>query len=478
MAIHPTSGDVYVAGYTFSTNFPGTAGGAQATNAGGGDAFVARFNGTLTTLNQATYLGGSGSDSAYALGIHPLSGEVYVPGATGSTNFPGTAGGLQATNAGGGGDAFVARLNDSLTALKQATYLGGSGGDQAKLLAIHPTLGDVYVAGLTSSTNLPGTAGGARAAYGGGTGDVFVARLTADLALAPQQSCSANSTTLCLNNGRFKVQTQWTTPEVQTGNGGAFASTGSGAGQAVALTSDTGYFWFFSANNVEMVLKVVDGRAVNNRFWVFAGGLTNVNVVITVTDTLTGTVKTYTNPQNTAFQPIQDTAAFAGATAPDTSGIISTDSFGATATDGEAADMWRSPYGHPASPASFLNLSPLLEEAACAPNATTLCLNSGRFRVQTQWTTPQGQSGAGQAVALTGDTGYFWFFSSNNVEMVIKVVDGRPVNNRYWVFAGGLTNVNVVITVTDSQTGTVNSYTNPQGTAFQPIQDTSAFAGP
>jgi hypothetical protein len=102
----------------------------------------------------------------------------------------------------------------------------------------------------------------------------------------------------------------------------------------------------------------------------------------------------------------------------------------------------------------------------------------GRFKVQTHWTTPQGQSGAGQAVSLTSDTGYFWFFSSNNVEMVVKAVTGCSFNSRYWVFAGGLTNVNVVMTVTDTQTGMVNTYTNPQNTAFQPLQDTSAFVCP
>jgi hypothetical protein len=46
-------------------------------------------------------------------------------------------------------------------------------------------------------------------------------------------------------------------------------------------------------------------------YWVFAGGLTNVHVGLTITDTFTGVVRTYTNPQNTAFQPIQDTSAFA-----------------------------------------------------------------------------------------------------------------------------------------------------------------------
>jgi hypothetical protein len=82
------------------------------------------------------------------------------------------------------------------------------------------------------------------------------------------------------------------------------------------MTTDTGYFWFFSNGNVEMVVKVVDGRAFNNKFWVFAGGLTNVDVTLTVTDTETGTVNTYRNLANTAFQPIQDTAGFDGSATP------------------------------------------------------------------------------------------------------------------------------------------------------------------
>jgi hypothetical protein len=116
--------------------------------------------------------------------------------------------------------------------------------------------------------------------------------------------------------------------------------------------------------------------------------------------------------------------------------------------------------------------------AACAPDEATLCLNSSRFRVQTQWVTSDGSTGGGHAVALTGDTGYFWFFSSNNVEMVVKVVDGRAFNNNFWVFAGGLTNVKVIMTVTDTEAGLVKVYANPQGAAFQPIQDTGPFASP
>lgn len=112
----------------------------------------------------------------------------------------------------------------------------------------------------------------------------------------------------------------------------------------------------------------------------------------------------------------------------------------------------------------------------CISDATTLCLNNSRFRVTATFLTRQGQSGNAMAVPETTDTGMFWFFSSNNIEAIIKVVNGCVLNSRYWVFAGGLTDVQVVLTVTDTQNGTVRTYTNPQGTAFAPIQDTAAFA--
>jgi len=114
--------------------------------------------------------------------------------------------------------------------------------------------------------------------------------------------------------------------------------------------------------------------------------------------------------------------------------------------------------------------------SVCVPNTTTLCLNNNRFRVQATFETAQPQSGQAQVVELTEDTGYLWFFSATNVEAVIKVLNACSFNNRYWVFAGGLTDVRVVLTVTDTSTGAVKTYTNPLGTKFAPIQDTSAFA--
>ena len=256
--------------------------------------------------------------------------------------------------------------------------------------------------------------------------------------------CFPGATNLCVSNSRFKVEMAWRTPDGK-----------SGQGQAVALTGDTGYFWFFDASNVEAVLKVLDACGVNGKFWVFAGGLTNVQADIVVTDTKTGTVRTYHNPQGTAFQPIQDTSAFGGCGAKE-----------AESPAGFEAIVER----------TSEDLESILDKATCAAGPTSLCLSGGRFRVDVTWKTPDGRTGAGQAVPLTADTGYFWFFDASNVEMVIKVLNACGYNSRFWVYAGGLTNVQVGVTVTDTMTGAMKTYTNPQGTGFKPIQDTSAFS--
>jgi hypothetical protein len=182
-AIHPTTGDVYVAGTTTSTDLPRTTGGAQATFGGNVfDAFVVRLNRDLTQILQSTYLGGSNDDLAFALTIHPTTGEVYVAGRTNSFSFPGTAGGAQEVGGISGWDAFIARLNKELTQILQSTYLGGLSLETAYALAIHPTTREVYVAGETGSMDFPKTTGGGQQNYGGGGFDAFVARLTADLA--------------------------------------------------------------------------------------------------------------------------------------------------------------------------------------------------------------------------------------------------------------------------------------------------------
>jgi subtilisin family serine protease len=116
--------------------------------------------------------------------------------------------------------------------------------------------------------------------------------------------------------------------------------------------------------------------------------------------------------------------------------------------------------------------------SVCNPDSTTLCLNAGRFRVQTSWRAPGlPGAGTGNAVAETADTGHFWFFSPNNVELVVKVVDGRPVNNHFWFFSGALTDVEYSIVVTDTATGAVRTYFNPSQ-SLESLADAAAFSGP
>ena len=109
-------------------------------------------------------------------------------------------------------------------------------------------------------------------------------------------------------------------------------------------------------------------------------------------------------------------------------------------------------------------------------DARTLCLNQGRYRVTDDWKAGDGSTGHGHGVNLTANSGYFWFFEAANIETVVKVLDGCRANRHQWVFAAGLTNVEVTTTVTDTFSGLSKTYTNPQGTPFAPIQDTAAFA--
>jgi plastocyanin len=111
----------------------------------------------------------------------------------------------------------------------------------------------------------------------------------------------------------------------------------------------------------------------------------------------------------------------------------------------------------------------------CTPGDHTLCLNGGRFAVTAHWTKTDGSNGDGTVVGLTDDSGYFWFFDSANIEVTVKVLDACAINGAHWVFAAGLTNVQVDLKVVDTSAGVTYTKQNPQGSAFVPIQDTNAF---
>ncbi|MCP4574559.1 MAG: hypothetical protein GY838_19590 [bacterium] len=113
--------------------------------------------------------------------------------------------------------------------------------------------------------------------------------------------CTADQTTLCLNQERFRVEVDWRDFQGNTGSG-----------QVVPFGSDdSGLFWFFDADNWEMLVKVLNGCGVNNYFWVFSAATTNVEYVLRVTDTETSTVRQYTNPLGTSAPAITDATAFA-----------------------------------------------------------------------------------------------------------------------------------------------------------------------
>jgi hypothetical protein len=113
----------------------------------------------------------------------------------------------------------------------------------------------------------------------------------------------------------------------------------------------------------------------------------------------------------------------------------------------------------------------------CTPTDTAMCLNEGRFRVQVVWRDFQNQTGSGHVVPVSSDdSGIFYFFGPDNWEMLVKVLRGCSINDRYWVFAAATTNVEYTLTVTDTDNDTVKTYFNPLGVASPSITDTDAFA--
>jgi hypothetical protein len=123
---------------------------------------------------------------------------------------------------------------------------------------------------------------------------------------------------------------------------------------------------------------------------------------------------------------------------------------------------------------SVIELPSTAPAATCTATATSLCLSNSRVRVEVTWRDFAGHTGVGHAVALSGDTGYFWFASASNVEVVTKVLDARGVNGQYWFFYGALSNVEYTLTITDVATGRRKSYTNPMN-KFGSLGDTSAL---
>jgi photosystem II stability/assembly factor-like uncharacterized protein len=453
---------------------------------------------------------------------------------------------------------------------------------------------------------------------------LWLAQEVEDPALLP---CVEGPATLCLAGDRFRVEVTW------------LVNQDVGRGNAVPLSEDSGSFWFFDPANLELIVKLLDGSAVNGHYWVFFGALSDVEYTIHVTDTLSGLRRAYTNKRGeiasrgdveafpsdarhqlsaaTSAHPTTQHATPAASAALDFhwttpvvagSTVVFIDTAPAPSTavgrslsirtwrfgDGSQplstlAAQTRYAYEEPGTYAVTLAVGgetlqktvevisepdgsapgggtggePLpkpgalrisgIDEAfvgdevslsatargcrpdkngwawsidggtilgasnrsnvrvrwsvtgaksisvandlctvavlpshvvsvrerpsgaeGCRTGPEFLCLLGARFEVHVDWQAPGDAPKIGQALALTADTGYFWFFDSQNVEVMVKVLDGRALNGSFWVFFGALSNVEYTLNVRDTVTGRSVSYLN-QGGQFGSRADTAAF---
>ncbi len=272
--------------------------------------------------------------------------------------------------------------------------------------------------------------------------------------------CLPNPSRLCLNQGRFELTVDWQKPNGERG-----------IGRAVGLTQDSGYFYFFREDNIELVVKVLDGRMENGNFWVFYGALSNLQYTLTVRDTETEMIKQYVNPRDN-FGSVGDTQAFDVSTASSTASVRVAEPARETDVASRLTALDRQAF-----PAAETLPLPAAKMGVCLEDDETLCLNQSRFEIRVDWRKPNGTTGTGKAALRTPDTGMFYFFRESNVELVVKILDGRTENGHFWVFYGALSNVEYTITVVDTATGRTRIYLNPQDN-FGSVGDTQAFETP
>jgi VWFA-related protein len=121
--------------------------------------------------------------------------------------------------------------------------------------------------------------------------------------------------------------------------------------------------------------------------------------------------------------------------------------------------------------------TPCATATPCVEGPTTLCLNQNRFKVEVRWTDFNQQSGSARVAPCgSDDSGILYFFSPDNWEMLVKVLNACAINQRFWVYAAATTDVGYTVTVTDTRNGTAKTYTNRVGNAAAAITDSQAFA--
>ncbi len=169
-----SAGEAYVAGWTTSADFPVTAAAYQKTYGGSDDAFVSKIGATGNALAYSTYFGGIDPEQANGIALGS-AGDAIIAGSDYGVGMP-VLGALESGNS-GFYDGFVAAFDPTGSNLIYATWLGGSGDDDANAV-VADSAGNAYVTGETFSTDFPTTPGSFQTAYGGGGYDAFVAKIS------------------------------------------------------------------------------------------------------------------------------------------------------------------------------------------------------------------------------------------------------------------------------------------------------------
>ncbi|MDA8016846.1 MAG: ARC6/PARC6 family protein [Thermoanaerobaculia bacterium] len=190
-------------------------------------------------------------------------------------------------------------------------------------------------------------------------------------------------------------------------------------------TGDSGLYYFFDADNWEMLVKVLDACGFNDHFWVFSAATTNVEYTLTVTDTFTGKKKRYFNSLGTAAPAITDTSAFATCGARGSASAVFAPASASFPSPAEQGLRRRR------------ESTPATEKTECVPSGTTMCLEGGRFALEIDWRNFMDETGPGLVVQGTpsDDSGLFQFFGENNWEVLVKVLDACTFNGRFWLFS-------------------------------------------
>ena len=243
--------------------------------------------------------------------------------------------------------------------------------------------------------------------------------------------------------GRFEVRVGFRDPATGASRQGRPVETA--PLQGAALLGDSAAFWFFTPDNVELLVKILDGRAINGHFWVFGGVVTDVAYCLEILDTVTGNLFTHCQDEGRQRSiaevealPSQTSGQLASMTAASPRTAVSSPP-GATDTVARVTgpDEARSEEAEPEE----------AESEKGEPPEDDLLLEDGSLRVLISFVEPDGSRRQARAVPLTDEAGAFWFFSPGNLEVLFKLVDGQAVNGHYWAFWGSLTTLEFTIEV-------------------------------